>query len=187
MQYNGEFGCWYCYQPGKTHKTERGGTPIYFHSRQNPKGSERSVESLQTDVNEVIINIQENKKICCSWSERTFLVHVLKNFGVIHGFTIYYMYAICAGLMKMLLNFGFDKNFKDESFSLFPDKSVVNQRLAAIKPNLHITSPPRSLDDLCHWKSAEFRKFILLWGYPALDGIFPQEYFRHFCLLVKGI
>ena len=98
-----------------------------------------------------------------------------------------YMYAICEGLMKMLLNFGFDKNFKDESFSLFPDKSVVNQRLAAIKPNLHITRPPRSLDDLCHWKSAEFRNFLLLWGVPALDGSLPQEYFRHFCLLVKGI
>ena len=63
MQYNGEFGCWYCYQPGKNHKTERGGhTHIFPFKTEKPKGPERSVESLQTDFNKAIINIQENKK-----------------------------------------------------------------------------------------------------------------------------
>ncbi|CAG2216785.1 unnamed protein product [Mytilus edulis] len=189
MQFNGAYGCWYCYQPGTTYKTDKGGhTHIFPYQEGNPKGPERTVESLQSDVNEVIAKIHQNEKnYIVRGVKGPFWFMFLKNFDVIRGFVIDYMHGICGGIMKMLLTFWFDKKFKHQTFSLFNEKNNVNRRLAAIKPNIHITRPPRSLDELCHWKSSEYRNFLFLWGIPVLKGIMPQQYLMHFTLLVRSI
>ena len=44
------------------HDIDNHHTHIFPFKTEKPKGPERSVESLQTDFNKAIINIQENKK-----------------------------------------------------------------------------------------------------------------------------
>lgn len=50
-----------------------------------------------------------------------------------------------------------------------------------------MTRIPRSLDKITHWKSSEYRNFLLYWGIPDLDGILTDAYFVHFCLLASSI
>lgn len=111
----------------------------------------------------------------------------LEHFHVINGFVIDYMHGVCAGVMKLLLVLWFDKKHKNEPFSVFPAVSLVSSRLKSICPNLTITRPPRSLSDLTHWKTSEFRNFLFLWSLPVLYGVLPEPYYVHFCLLVKAI
>jgi hypothetical protein len=96
------------------------------------------------------------------------------------------MHGICLGVSKQLLTLWFDKKFKAESFSFFVKRTETNSILKKIKPTLYVTRIPKSLDELAHWKSSEFRNFILYWGIPTLKHVLTQEYFVHFCLLVRS-
>jgi hypothetical protein len=89
--------------------------------------------------------------------------------------------------MKLLMGLWFDKTHKNEPFSMYPTVSLVSTRLKSIRPNLTISRPPRSLADLTHWKTSEFRNFLFLWSLTVLYDVLPEEYYVHFCLLVKGI
>lgn len=111
----------------------------------------------------------------------------LKHFNVINGFVIDYMHGVCAGVMKLLMVLWFDKTHKDATFSIFYSVSLVSKRLKSVCPNLHITRPPRSLDEIKHWKTSEFRNFLFLWSLPVLFDILPEAYYVHFCLFVKAI
>lgn len=72
-------------------------------------------------------------------------------------------------------------------FLFFNSVSLVSKRLKSVCPNLHITRPPRSLDEIKHWKTSEFRNFLFLWSLPVLFDILPEAYYVHFCLFVKAI
>lgn len=78
------------------------------------------------------------------------------------------------------------KKNKSESFSFFVKCNDVNSFLSRIKPTLYVTRIPKALNELSHWKSSEFRNFILYWGIPILKNVLTQEYFVHFCLLARS-
>lgn len=59
--------------------------------------------------------------------------------------------------------------------------------LQNIKPTIFVTRIPRTLDDITHWKSSEYRNFLLYWGIPILRNILNNEFFVHVCLLVRSI
>lgn len=119
----------------------------------------RTVESVEQDVNEVVKNIQEDRKnYVVRGVKGPFWFMFLQTFNIIHGFVIDYMHGICAGVMKLLLVLWFDKQHKKEPFSVHHLKSKVSKRLQTITPNIQITRPPRSLDDLGHWKSSDLSK-----------------------------
>lgn len=188
-QFNGAYGCWFCLQPGETYTTNKGGhVHIFPYQKEDPKGPQRTPENLQEDVNSVISNIHENKKkFVVRGVKGPFWFMFLKHFNVINGFVINYMHGVCAGVMKLLMVLWFDKVHKSEPFSMYTSVSLVSTRLKSIRPNLTITRPPRSLGDLSHWKTSEFRNFLFLWSLPVLYGVLSEAYYVHFCLLVKGI
>ena len=105
MQFNGKFGCGFCLQAGETYHTSSGRhVHIYPYEVDTPKGPWRNAENLQEDVNQVIQNVQENKKdFIVDGVKGPFWLMFSKHFNVIHGFVIDYMHGICAGVMKMLL------------------------------------------------------------------------------------
>jgi hypothetical protein len=189
MQFNGKYGCWFCHQPGETCTTNKGGhVHIYPFQEGHPKGPPRIAETLQEDVNKVIKHIQERKSdFVLRGIKGPFWFMFMSQFNVIHGFVVDYMHGICAGVTKMLLTLWFDKKHKGETISFLANKALVSDRLKSIKPYLQITRPPRSLDEIQHWKTAEFRNFLFLWSLPTLETILPKDYYLHFSLLVRGI
>lgn len=144
MQFNGKYGCWFCLQPGETYTTNKGEhVQCLSLSRKGPR---RTVESVEQDVNEVVKNIQEDRKnYVVRGVKGSFWFMFLQRFNIIYGFVIDYIHGICAGVMKLLLVLWFDKQLKNEPFSVHHLKSKVSKRLQTITPNIQITRPPRSL------------------------------------------
>jgi hypothetical protein len=56
-----------------------------------------------------------------------------------------------------------------------------------LQPTLFVSRVPRTLNELNHWKSSEFRNFFLYWSIPSLQDVLSNEHFIHFCLLARSI
>lgn len=63
----------------------------------------------------------------------------------------------------------------------------LNRRMKCIRPPHCITRLPRSLDERCHWKASEWRSWLLYYGAPCMEGLLPQRYWRHWCVLAEAI
>lgn len=188
MQFNGQFGCWHCLQPGETFRTESGGhCHVFPFNKENPDGPPRSSESVKADVKAAVQKIKDGKKqYVTNGVKGPFWLMFLTHFNFIDGMIIDYMHGICSGVMKLLLNLWFGSGNRGSKFSFYQSRKTVNSLLTKIKPILDITRVPRSLDEM-GWKSSEYRNFLLFWGIPVLSEILPYVYFVHFKLLVKGI
>ncbi|XP_060573192.1 uncharacterized protein LOC132731094, partial [Ruditapes philippinarum] len=189
MQFNGSYSCWYCTDKGETYKFPTGGTcHVFPYNHKKPKSEPRTSETVKSDIASVCENIRSNSKnYIVRGHKGPFWFLYLKHFDAINSCVIDYMHGVCLGVMKTMLTLWFDKSNKDEYFSVFKSKNTVNNILQNIKPTIYVTRVPRSLDNLCHWKSSEFRNFLLYWGVPVLRHILNSDYFVHFCLLVRAI
>ncbi|XP_060599450.1 uncharacterized protein LOC132753052, partial [Ruditapes philippinarum] len=189
MQFNGSYSCWYCTDKGETYKFPTGGTcHVFPYNHKKPKNEPRTSETVKSDIASVCENIRSNSKnYIVRGHKGPFWFLYLKHFDAINSCVIDYMHGVCLGVMKTMLTLWFDKSNKDEYFSVFKSKNTVNNILQNIKPTIYVTRMPRSLDNLCHWKSSEFRNFLLYWGVPVLRHILNSDYFVHFCLLVRAI
>lgn len=189
IQFNGKHSCWFCLQPGETFHTKAGGhCHVFPFNSDNPKGPLRTAQTLQDDVNKVVKNLQDGKKdYIVRGIKGPFWFMFLKHFDVINGFVIDYMHCVCGGIMKLMLNIWFGKDKKQNEGSYFKYRYRVSEYLIKIKPTIFITRVPRSLDDLVHWKSSEYRNFLLYWGVPILMHILNNAHYLHFCVLVRAI
>lgn len=139
MQFNGKYGCWFCLQPGETYTTNKGGHVQVYPFQEGPR---RTVESVEQDVNEVVKNIQEDRKnYVVRGVKGPFWFMFLQHFNIIHGFVIDYMHGICAGVMRLLLVLWFDKQHKNKPFSVHHLKSKVSNRLQMITPKFKLQDP----------------------------------------------
>lgn len=87
----------------------------------------------------------------------------------------------------MLMTLWFDKTHRNEHFSISTKAKEVDERLLNIKPPKFLTSFPRSLTEVSHFKAAELKNFLLYYSLPCLFGILPMDQFNHFLLLVYAI
>lgn len=188
-QFNGEYSCWFCLQKGETYKHETGGiSHIYPYDEANPKGPPRSRETINRDVQSAVEKIFKNEsKSTVNGHKGKFWFMYLKYFDPVKSCVIDYMHGVCLGTVKQLLTLWFDKKNKSKDFSFFHLRSQINDMLKTIKPAIFVTRIPRSIDEIAHWKSSEYRNFLLYWGIPILEGILSRPYFVHFCLLARSI
>lgn len=189
IQFNGKYSCWYCLEQGETCKLDTGGScHVFPFNRDNPKNEPRTKETVSQDIRSVFENIEYNSKdYLVRGHKGPFWFFYLKHFDVINSCVIDYMHGICLGIMKTLLSLWFDKSKRNKTYSIHEAKDKVNNLLLQVKPTVFVTRVPRNLDTLCHWKSSEFRNFLLYWGAPVLRHFLKKEYFAHFCLLVRAI
>ena len=188
-QFNGQYSCWHCLQPGQTYKHDSGGiSHIFPYDKANPKGPPRTESGVKEDTEKVIKNIRENvTKSTVNGHKGKFWFMFLKHFDMINSCVIDYMHGVCLGIMKTLLTIWFDKKNKDVDSSNYSKREKVNTMLQNITPTMFVSRIPRSLDDLSHWKSSEYRNFLLYWSIPILREVLDSEYFAHFCLLARSI
>lgn len=186
-QFNGDFSCWFCLQKGETFKHESGGISHVYPFKESPKDPPRTPKTVKRDVQLASTKIRNHEsKTTVNGHKGKFWFMYLDNFDPIYSCVIDYMHGICLGVCKQLLTLWFDKKNKSESFSFFVKCNDVNSFLSRIKPTLYVTRIPKALNELSHWKSSEFRNFILYWGIPILKNVLTQEYFVHFCLLARS-
>ena len=182
VQFNGFFGCPYCYVPGKSVQTsERGHTLSYPFNMESPNGH----HELRTNSSHVKnAEEAEEKKGPVQGVKGLTWFSYLPFFDNIRGIAIDYMHCVLLGVVKMHANLWFDKSHKQEIFSISSRVTEVDQRLLGIKPPSYIARLPRSLSEISHFKAAELKNFLLFYSLPCLIGILPQDQFHHFSLLV---
>ena len=101
----------------------------------------------------------------------------------IHQFTLDYMHLVLLGVMKRILGY----------LTKGPNTCKLSQQLVSqISARLLIHNglmpsefnrQPRSLAELCYWKSTELRQFLLYHGPVVLKGIVSNLIYNHFLAL----
>lgn len=189
LQFNGDNSCWHCLQRGETYKHETGGISHNFqYDEHDPKGPPRTKESVNLDVDKVMDNVRRNvTQSSVNGHKGRFWFMYLETFDYINSCIIDYMHGVCLGVVKTLLTIWFDKKNKDKNSSFFSKRGLVNCVLQEIKPTIFVSRIPRALDEISHWKSSEYRNFLLYWGIPILRYVLDMELYTHFCLLARSI
>ena len=98
-----------------------------------------------------------------------------------------YLHSACQGDIKFFLGLWTESKYHEKPWHLNAEKRrILNERLVGMRPPYEVIRTSRSIDDICHWKAAEFRAFALYY-FPILQGLLPQEYYDHFLNFVYGL
>lgn len=175
-QYNGRYGCSYCYHKGKHIPVKRGSARVYC-------GAIRKLRSGKQHRKLVKIAVEKKKVI--KGVKGPCVMSLVPNFNVISSFPPDYLHACLLGVGKLFLTDWFDSSNCNEEWYLGNHSKVFNDRLLIIKPPCEITRTPQSSDDMS--KGHEIKNFILYYSLPSLDGLMPQKYLKHWFLYVYSL
>lgn len=182
VQFNGEYGCSKCLQPGSTVRTDKGGhVHVYPFISHNPKGPARTHKGFMKDALTAYNSKNRSNGVNGpSW------FGALQYFDLIHGVSVDYMHNM-SGMMKKLLTFWFGAENSSEPYSLSRSVSQVDQRLKQIKPTADIQRTPRSIEEhRNYFKASELKNLLLYYGPVILFGILDTNYFTHFLMLSEA-
>lgn len=178
-QFNGNFGCPHCLNPGKTESLSSGGnTHVYEYL------SNSILRTTEESINHANIALQ-NGAPYFGVKGPSVISKIMPDF--INGTGIDRMHGIDGGVVKKLLTLWFIPKFKNFPFSLFHVKDVINKMLTSVKPPKFIHRFPRTIDDLLHWKSSELQMWMFHYSMPILFGVMQTCYFNHYMFLVTAV
>ena len=183
-QYNGEYGCSHCLQPGEQMQTgRRGSVHIYPYDCNNPNGPMRT--AIKTDEHSRKA-IETGNPV--SGVKGPSWLSVVPEYNVIEGDTVDYMHCVLLGVTKMLLKLWFDSKHSKELWYCGDKIEEVDSKFLQIKPPSNITRTPRSIEQhRSYWKASEYRAWLLYYSIPVMLFILPTEYLAHHMLLVEAI
>ena len=190
MQYNGENGCWKCFQPGETVRIGiRGHCRAFPYQGHDPKGPLRTAAGVKQDAETAISKAQQGvARNAVNGVKGPSWLSVLEHFDMVRGIGIDYMHGVLLGVQKLLLTLWFNSKFSKFPFSISSKVKLIDTRLSQISPTKEIKRLPRSIEvHLKYWKASELRSFLLFYGLPTLYGILPDNYFSHYMLFVQAI
>ena len=186
MQYNGNYGCSKCLNPGITfHTSSHGHTHVYPYQGEDPSGHgpKRSKEAHCLDAAKALKDdTVENGVKGPSWFMK------LTHYDIIWGTTVDYMHCLLLGVMKLLMSLWFGTAHNSKRYYIGRKIGLVDKRLTEINPPSIITRKPHKLSKhFKYFKASEYRSFLLYYSLPVLSDILPQEYWNHYALLVISI
>ncbi|CAD6208585.1 GSCOCG00010571001-RA-CDS, partial [Cotesia congregata] len=155
LQFNGFFGCSWCYQRGKTSSKSL----KYSLSSENPPLRDHEmyltdVEQLKKDL-ETLPKTKKNEKYTVFEVKGSSVLSNLPDFDCIWGYPHDYMHGVLLGVERQLWN----KWSKD--YLSVDQRKLVNARLTTIQPTNEIHRTPRVLLKKQSWKATEWRSWLL--------------------------
>ena len=182
-QFNAEYGCLKCKQPGRVVSVGKGHTRVYPFDRQHVDGPYRNHEEFKSHGSKAV---KEQKHVFGCKGPSWF--SYLPNFDEIRGTAVDYMHGVLLGVVRKLLTLWFDSSHSKEPYSLSKCVNLIDKRLCSIKPPNFVTRLPRSIKNhLKYWKANECRSWLFYYSPVVLHGIMEKEYFEHYLLLVEAI
>lgn len=215
-QYNGKYGCPYCYNPGRRMKYpdsedgRKGGWKYPFSvsdedAQNNPEDIIRIydggiiVEQYRDRTEDKVLNsmiraaeyqldprVKESDKIVKGFSGLTSM-SASPFFNVLWGFPPDLLHLLQGIFQRVLFPPWFEEVRSGCYIGSPSTMSTLNKRLTSIKPAKQIHRKPRSLLQRSLWKASEHKSFLLYFGIPCLNGILKPEYLEHFACFVEGI
>jgi hypothetical protein len=201
IQFNGEYGCSFCEQPGESYHTGKGGTVhIFPFNHDSPAGPSRTkarcIQHAKDAINENKV-VTEEYGILCNFVRFFQIFGVkgptwlscLKSLDFIKGMSVDYMHCALLGVSKLLVSLWIETSRcvgTDHNIRAFIS-SLDQQLLHNIKIPSCIRRKPRGLSELKHWKASEFRSLTLFYGVCLLKDCLPEDYYRHFLLFSEAL
>lgn len=175
IQFNGRFGCPYCLNEGETVEKGKGFVRIY----KPIIGELRDARQLEANAESAVL---QNKPV--NGVKGYSLLLLLQIFDIIRSFVPDYMHAVLLGVVRAICELWLNSKYSNSPWYIGLRSNEVSQRLMSMKPTSEISRTPSSIDKRALWKASEWRTFLLYYSLPALRGILPEKYFRHWFLLV---
>lgn len=174
MQYNGYFGCSWCYHPGKNVD----GTVKY--SLGTPY-ADRTDEEV---VDDMTAACREGRNVR-GVKGASPLIN-LPGFSPAWAWSPDYMHCVLLGVSRQVTDLWLtgpgDYYCGQESVV-----AVISRRLCSIKMPECVNRQPRALDTRKNWKASEWQGWLLHYSIPCLSGILDTVYLEHWSLLVAGV
>ncbi|KAK5647999.1 hypothetical protein RI129_002891 [Pyrocoelia pectoralis] len=180
-QFNGYYGCSWCYQAGTYIKTQ-----IKYPVEDHPPVL-RSSESHMQDLAKVVDN---NYKTSERGVKGPSSLLLLPYFDIVWSLPPDYMHGVLLGVTRQLCDLWttYSPTSKNTYYIGVPTTiKKINKRLLSIKPTQNIHRLPRTFNEKSKWKASEWKSWCLYYALPCLSGILGTTYLNHFALLVKGI
>ncbi|XP_042144491.1 uncharacterized protein LOC121834781 [Ixodes scapularis] len=169
-QFNGFYGCGWCYHPG-------GSSYEYLDPPPERRTAVKHLEEATSGTSSVPANGVKGPCIAMT----------LPRFDVVDGFIPDYQHCACLGVMRQLLKLWLESEYHECPWYIGTKLPQLNGLLLALSPPTEITRTPRKFEDRAYWKASELRALMLFYGYIVLKPILPLTFFRHFSLLSYGM
>ena len=177
-QFNGEFGCDWCLNPGVV--VPKGDGHVRAYSADHYR--ERTHEMMVNDAMEA-----SNSAKCPNGIKGLTPLYLLTMFNMVTGFVPDYLHSVCQGVMRQFSGLWLDSQNHRKPWYIGRQMKDLDRRLLKMQPPCEVTRYPRSLATRRFWKASEWRAFLLFYSLIILPGILPQPYLQHLFLLVFSI
>ncbi|XP_077547661.1 uncharacterized protein LOC144159876 [Haemaphysalis longicornis] len=177
MQYNGYYGCSWCYHPG----TKVDGVVKYCVST---PFADRTDEEAISDMRSLC---QDDSLASVRGVKAVSPFINLPGFSAIWAWCPDYMHCVLLGVTRQITDVwlteagGFYEGTRTSLLAL------LNERLCSIRMPQCVNRQPRSLHARGNWKASEWQHWLLHYSVPCISGILEDEYVEHWGLLVAGV
>lgn len=186
LQFNGYYGCSWCYIPGKYIDNAM----RYLLTDEEPqlRNHEAYVkEALNAEkLNALNSSSRKTTKILGVKGKSAFIDEA-KYFDTVWGFSTERQHGVDLGVTKQ---WWYEKitDTKNKSYSLTPkDRKVIDERLLCITPSHEIPRLPLPTSQFADSKSNQWNAWSTYYCIPCLDGILDAEHFKSLALLVQSV
>ncbi|CAD6221966.1 GSCOCG00011675001-RA-CDS [Cotesia congregata] len=175
-QFNGYYGCLYCYAKGRS----LGPGKLVYPLIQSYK-KERSDAELRIDMAYAFDKGETRHGV-----KNTSSLVALPEFNIPKGVIVDAMHAVYQGVVRQHTRLLLTKK-KQPYYVGNPDSiKLIDKCLLAIKPPSCRSRKPRSISTYKKWKASEWRNW-LDYGPVCLKDVLPEKYVNHFALLSEAI
>lgn len=168
-QYNGKFGCQFCYAPGKIVENQR-----IYDAQPSPL---RTMESHRQDLIKLTEGGKKVKDVNGVLGCSPFVS--IRGFKLIGGSVVDIAHGAYIGNGKQLN----ERHMCDFGKTCYIGDSEkvrkIDAILTKIKTPTRISRKPHSIDSSGTWKASEWRNWIVYFSLPCLDDILPEEHLKH--------
>lgn len=179
IQFNGRYGCNWCYHPGKPVKSKKKKVIKYPLLDKVPK--ERTSIEMLFDMQKKLTKSQPVYGV----KNLSALIH-FTFFDLVHGFIPDHMHNFFLGICILLAYYWFEVTGHD--FYIKSKIPFIDKILESIKAPKQIGRLSRPIKDRKHWNSRDWENWLLFYSLPILHSIPGFEKFaQHWELIVEAM
>lgn len=175
-QYNGKFGCTYCYHKGEIIVVGKGHARVYVYAKKKLRNKTSHDRHVKKAIEQDTI-IKGVKGVS--------IISLLSVFDITKSFPPDYLHSCLLGVGKLFIESFFDSKYNDKEFYIGNCLEEFNKRLRSIKPPSEITRIPQPITNKL--KASEWKNFILYYSIPCLNDLLKPKYLKHWNLFVIAL
>lgn len=164
-QFNGQFGCPFCYNPGTHFKTSgKFRKWIYPPPNSAKRYSKRTQASWLDDLKKLKkkLNNPGKKQISVHGVLNPSPFIVMPEFDIVDGQAVDYMHTALLGVLKTYTLMLIDSKNHQEHYYLGPDaQRKINEALLRCKVPTEVNRTTRDLKDIAFWKANEWKSWYV--------------------------